>query len=190
MLNMLIQSVDSYFADNPQPYLVCLYKALLSTTYYGLFRIGEVTQSDHVIKAKDVQRGQNKNKLMFTLYTWKTHGEESCPQTVKISELKTGKDKSLCPFAIFQDYIEQRETYSKNSEQLFVFRDQSPVKPEHFRTFLKELIRFNHMDPSRYRVHELCSGHSTDLLEANVPIDVIKWLGRWKSSAVFRYLKA
>ena len=74
LLLVLLKSLDKFF-NLPQVYLTGLYKALLCTAYYGLFRIGELTQSLHVVKAADVHVGENKNKLMFILHMSKTHSK-------------------------------------------------------------------------------------------------------------------
>ena len=84
MIMMLIRSLDQFY-NPPQPYLQCLYKTLLITTYFGLLRIGEVTKSKHVVKAKDVQIGKNKKKLMFILRSSKTHTKGQHPQIIKIA---------------------------------------------------------------------------------------------------------
>ena len=49
--------------------------ALFATAYYGLFRVGEITDSQHAVKACDVHIGVNKRKLLFILRTSKTHTE-------------------------------------------------------------------------------------------------------------------
>ena len=36
-------------------------------------RVGEVTQSDHVMKAKNIDAEVNKDKLLTVLYSLKTH---------------------------------------------------------------------------------------------------------------------
>ena len=190
MLDMLLDSVDKFFADNPQPYLVKLYRAMISTTYYGLLRIGEVTKSDHVIKANDVYLGTNKNKVLFVLFSSKIHNKAMKPQTIKITELEQIGNTRNCPFRIIREYLEARPTLKSMDEQFFVFSDRSAVEPQHFRSILADLIKFNHLDPSRYRVHDLRTGYATDMLLMGVPIDIIKKIGRWKSSAVFKYLKA
>ena len=46
-------------------------------------RVGEVTKSDHVAKAKDIHLAKNKDKLMIKLYTSKTHSRAMRPQTIK-----------------------------------------------------------------------------------------------------------
>ena len=88
LLNMLLPSIKHYFADNPQPYLVKLYRAILSTTYFGLFRIGEMCKSPHALLTKDVHIGRNKNKMMFLLHSSKTHTKGDKPQVIKISEFR------------------------------------------------------------------------------------------------------
>ena len=86
-------------------YLITLFKALLLTTYIGMFRIGEVTSSPHVMKARDVQIATNKRKLMFILRSSKMHTVADRPQIVKIecesdSKLTTVETpiKGNCPF--------------------------------------------------------------------------------------------
>ena len=67
MLKILIRSVNNYFTELNQEYLRVLYVAIMSTCYYGLFRIGELTTGAHVVAVSDVFIGTNKNKLMFIL---------------------------------------------------------------------------------------------------------------------------
>ena len=35
-----------------QPYLQIMYQAIFSAAYFGMFRVGEITYSNHVVKAK------------------------------------------------------------------------------------------------------------------------------------------
>ena len=125
------------FYRNQQPYLATLYKSVLSTMYFGLFRIGEVTESDHVIKAKDVHIGKNKKKLMFILHSSKTHTPGVKPQIIKITSSQNIKqNNTYCPFKLLQDYIQIRKKYKTANEQFFVFRDRSPLKVFHLRIVL------------------------------------------------------
>ena len=82
ILRQIIEAADQYFQT--QPYLNVLYKSLFITAYYGLFRVGEITAGAHPVKACDVQIGQNKNKIMFTLRSSKTHLPDSMPQQIKL----------------------------------------------------------------------------------------------------------
>ena len=86
LLQLIINGVKEIYAN--QPYLSALYQALFATAYFGLFRIGELTFSEHVVKAVDVHVGTNKDKLMFVLHSSKTHSRGMKPQIIKISSQK------------------------------------------------------------------------------------------------------
>ena len=77
---MMLKKLDKKF--EMQPYLLALYRAILVTTYYGMFRIGEMTTSKHIVKACDVHIGINKPKLLFILHSSKMHGEGQKPQLI------------------------------------------------------------------------------------------------------------
>ena len=61
-----------------------MYQAVFSLAYYGMMRVGELTYSQHCLKAGDLHVAHNKNKILVVLYTSKTHGLESRPQKIKI----------------------------------------------------------------------------------------------------------
>ena len=90
LLEMMLFEIERlYQVENQQPYLEQMYKALFCLGYYGMLRVGEMSYSQHVLKACNIHVGGNKDKIMVVLYTSKTHGEESGPQKIKISETKT-----------------------------------------------------------------------------------------------------
>ena len=189
LMKKLLKALNSIFAN--QPYLLCLYSAIFTTTYAGLFRIGEVTESPHVVKAADVSIGTNKKKMKFTLRSSKTHTRGDRPQIIKIKS-EAAVDKlvkgNFCPFKNLLSYIQMREGFMSN-KQFFIFGDGSPVKPHHFREVLNECLIKAGYDPSLYSVHGMRSGKALELLHAGVSIETIKKLGRWRSNAVFAYLK-
>ena len=177
-----------------QPYLFSMYAALFLTTYSGLFRIGEVTQSPHVIKACDVQQGKNKKKLKFTLWTSKMHNRGNRPQIVKIKQesLKSKNRKSShhwCPFREVQTYLRLRPDCESSDEQFFIFRDGSPVMPHHFRDMLNVCLQKAGYDSELFSIHSMRGGCAVDLLNHGISVETIKKLGRWKSNAVFAYLR-
>ena len=167
LLNMMLDNLHKVF-NPPQEYLVIMYKALLSTAYYGLFRIGELTESQHVIKAKDVHIGKNKNKLMFILHSSKTHWFDKKPQIVKISE-EVNKNKSKlrqvnnCPFELLQTYVKTRPKRRNDTDQFFVFTDGSPVQPKHARWILRKILKIVGLDHHYYNFRGMRGGRATDL---------------------------
>ena len=187
VIKLLISALDKLYAK--QPYLAVMYKALILSTCFRLLRIGEVTKSPHVIKATDVQIGTNKPKLRFILRSSKTHNKGDELQIVKISGSSFQSNDPICPFKAVEDYLAIRKPYNNTEEQFFVFSDRSPVTPEHYRHLVKKLMKMNKLDFTRYGVHGMRSGRSVDLLEMGVSVETIRKLGRWKSTAVYTYLR-
>ena len=111
LLAVLLKGINRKFigkkAGSQQPYLATLYNALFTTAYFGMFRVGELTKSQHTLKAKDVLIGQNKLKLLFTLHPSKTHGKGDKPQMIKISaDYNDSSTKtSICPFQLISNYL-------------------------------------------------------------------------------------
>ena len=103
LLEVLLFELDRAFST--QVYLRLMYQAMLAIGYYGLLRIGELTLSQHTIKAKDIHVGQNKDKIMIVLYSSKTHDEGSIPQKIKISSLKDQADNSNRLLLILRNYF-------------------------------------------------------------------------------------
>ena len=105
LLEVILFELDRMFST--QPYLLSLYQTIISLGYYGLFRVGELTDSPHVIKAANVHLGKNKNKILVILLSSKTHGKESAPQTVKITggdSYTITKNRFFCPFSFNQEF--------------------------------------------------------------------------------------
>ena len=91
LLEMLIFELNHIW--DTQPFLEAMYKAIFCLAYFGLMRIGELTQGDHPVKAKDVHIGTNKDKIMVILYSSRTHSKANYPQQIKISVSTAGDNK-------------------------------------------------------------------------------------------------
>ena len=137
--------------------------------------------------------GENKDKILLVLYTSKTHGVESPPQEIKFSashEYKQEPNCFFCPFEAVVEYIAVRGKYANDSDPFFLLPDGvTPLKPHHFRTTLRELIRRLGLNHTLYDTHSMRGGHCSDLYKCRVSINRIRRLGRWKSNAVYKYLK-
>ena len=192
LFEMTLFELERIYAS--QPYLETLYKALFSLAYYGLMRVGELTEAKacHTLKACDVHMGINKNKILLILYSLKTHGQESEPQQIKISEVKQSVTRKnfFCPFSIVRSFINLRGGYNSQQEQFFVFNDQSNVNSNHFRKTLKLTLRRLNLDDTLYNTHSLRIGRTTDLFKAGYSIEQIKHIGRWRSNAVYKYIRS
>ena len=191
LLNMLLHTVDFVFKQDAQIYLAKLYKAVLATAYYGLFRIGEIMASQHEVKAKDVHIATNKRKLLFVLRSSKTHSHANLSQTIKI--ISTPKHKAnvttFCPYQLLLDFLHCRKKCKSSDEQFFVFLDRTPIQPAHVRTVLNKILMVAGFDCKLYGTHSLRIGMATDMMEQGIPVEIIKKLGRWKSNCIYCYLR-
>ena len=195
LLNVMLDKIEVlYLIRDNQSYLCTLYKALFSTTYFGLFRVSEVTTGPHPIKACGVHIGENKHKVLFKLRSSKTHGQDNKPQIVTITrfhrshDIENMRDKRYCPFDLIREYVKMRRKYVNAGESFFVFYDRKPVTPYNMRTVLKTLLEEIGLDYSMYRTHSMRIGRSVDLLRCGVSVLEIRKLGRWRTNVVYKYL--
>ena len=197
MEQLLFQIERMYNHEQIQPYLEKLYKTIFMFMYYGMLRVGEVAKAKggHTLKAMDVHTGTNKNKILLVLYTSKTHGLESRPQQIRISPTANtfnilSKKKHFCPFDTTSDYLEARgRGYFTLDEQFFIFADRSPVTDVNVRRTLRLALAGIGLDPSLYDTHSFRIGRATDLQKMGCPLETIKHIGRWRSNAVYKYLR-
>ena len=190
LFEMLMFQLNRHLGAN-QRYLCTMYQALFCLGYYSLMCIGELTESLHALRAANIHVGCNKNKILLFLYSSKTHNKESALQQIKISQCEnTGKrTKNFCPFLCVRNFIELRGPFTNNNEMFFLLRDRSPVTAIMVRNILDTLFKRINLDYQMYSFHCFRSGRASDLLKYGFSVEQIKKMGRWKSNAVYRYLK-
>ena len=200
LLELLLFEVEREYGGrngkNPQPYLESMYKAIYILMYYGMLRVGEIAFGPHVIKAANIHVGSNKNKILIILYSSKTHGKESKPQRVKISAIQNLSDQEIykrkrffCPFVILRQFANIRGDYQTDDEQFFVFADGSPIYTTQVRSILRKLLDNLNLQSNLYDTTSIRSGRATDMLIFGYSVLQIKEKGRWRSSAIYRYLR-
>ena len=181
LLTLILNQVIDHFREVNQPYLSALYKALFSTTYFGLLWISEVTAEAHPVLAKDVQIGSNKNKFLLILRSSKIHGVGSKPQLVKITVSKLSNipkkqevhqvHTNICPYDLLHKYTSMRGPYHSDPEPFFIFSDRSAVQPFHMRKCLRLMIKLSGFDEKLYDSHSLGIGRTCDLLKLGLSVE-------------------
>ena len=163
------------------------------------------TQSNHAVKAVDMQIGFNKKKFMFILRSSKTHSKGSMPQIIKIASVGTSKLNKTsfsnnsyykernklqlpCPYHLLHEYVKCRTPYDKLDKNFFVFRDGRPVEAKDLRFCLTKSLKMAGFNPKLYTLHATRAGRAGDLLKLEVSIVKIKKLGHWKLNVIFKYL--
>ena len=190
LLEMILFELERIYSN--QPFLECLYQTILLVAYYGMFRVGEIASGTHPVKAKDVHIAKNKNKILFVLYSSKTHNKGMKPQKIKISSLNPNdhRIRYFCPFEASREYLAIRGNYVSDCDPFFVLRDNSPVLPAQLRSVLRKALSAMNINPSVYNFHSLRIGRATDMFQFGHTIEEIKIVGRWKSNAVYNYIRA
>ena len=186
LLRIILKKVEEYYLKRNQPYLRIMYQCLLSTMYFGLFRVGELTKGKHTVLARNVNIASNKKKFLFVLPTSKTTYRDSKPQLIKISSTpinnvnhQKSESQLPCPYELLRKYRKIRSNYVHDDEQFFVFADNSPVTPTHIRKCLKKMLKLAKFNDRNYSVHSLRAGRSCDLLKLGVSVETIKKIGCW-----------
>ena len=196
LLEMILFEVHRIFGDS-QPYLEGLYKALYILSYYGMMGIGEVTSSEHVLRAQNVHVAQNKDKMLFVLYTSKTHGLWARPQKIKITSERYEKPgshilahRNFCPFQVLRHFLKICGDYLNDSEPFFIFRDRTPVTLHNASHVLKKVLVRMGIDSKFYSMHSFCIGRTSDLVRFGYSLEEVKRLGRWRSNVVYKYIRS
>ena len=193
LLEIILFELERMF--NSQPYLEKLYKAMFALGYYGLMRIGELTMSPHVLRANNLHLAMNKEKMLIVLYTSKMYGEESYPQKIKITSNRSEKSgkyshRHFCLFTVMRNFIKVRGAeYVTENEEFFIFRDRTPVKATQARSVLKAIIKSLNLNEKLYNTHSLRIGRTSDLIKYGYSIKEVQRMGRWRSSAVYKYIQ-
>ena len=133
---------------------------------------------------------------MFVLRSSKTHGKYMYPQTVKISSTPKPRikgcervNKKFCPFQLLRDYSMERPKYRDKNEAFFIFSDREPVKPEQMQQVLRNTLKIIGLNEKLYTCTSFRAGRTLDLHKMQISVESIKNLGRWKSNAVFTYMR-
>ena len=128
LLELILFKIRRFFTKKNQYYLEVLYSALYALGYYGMLRVGELTMSDHVIKAANIHIATNKDKLLIILQSSKTHDEGCKPQKVKTESNRSERSgaylqRNFCPFALIRRFIQIRDKVIANEDEpFFIFR--------------------------------------------------------------------
>ena len=108
---------------------------------------------------------------------------------LKVMRNDKDRNKSFCPFNLVKEYQAVRPLATSDAEQFFVFQDSSPVTPAQVRKVFTKAITVAGLEPHAYTFHCLRSGRASGLLKLGLSVETIKKIGRWRSNAIFTYLR-
>jgi len=104
------------------------------------------------------------------------------------------KDERLCPIAWYKRYSAMREKDlgSPSPQAPFFYSTASarqPLDSSRFNEIVKRWLGFINVDPTLYGGHSARVGGATAAAKALVDVRLIKRHGRWKSDAVYIYIR-
>lgn len=186
LLKAILDHTQIMLNNAGQEYLGTLLKAMFSTAYFGMLRVGEMVKSQHQISIDNVHFAKNKEKITILLRLSKTHTYRDKPK--KISLPQVTKLPQYCPVALLQQYLKLRDC-PKDTKALFVLRGGLPVTASMFRKWLRKILEKIGLSSKLYDTHSFRAGRCCDLRKLGYSLNAIKQAGRWVSSAILVYLK-
>jgi len=180
ILQRIIMGIDELIYPR---YHRLLLKAMFTTAFFGLFRIGEITMSKHKtvpITMSQVTLSQDMVSIRITDFK---HNKNNVPVDVPMTKHLY---KDICPVFNLSQYLLVR---GREQGPLFAFPGMEPVPREYFSQKLRLLISFSGHDVSRYQTHSFRIGGASYFAEMGYTDAQLRLLGRWGSNAFIKYIR-
>ena len=103
-----------------------------------------------------------------------------------MGKFRPKQQRITMPLQTFKTISDHKRKDKIRRRTIFVFSDHSPVKPQHARVCLKNMLTLAGFDAEYYSVHSLRAGRSCDLLKLGVSIDSIKKI--WKMAIKLHFI--
>ena len=167
-------------------YESALYRAMFSLSYYALLRVGECTQSKHVLTTNNVKRiltAGSCQAITIQFSSFKnSSNKNSAPPVLEIQR----RGGESCPVKIISHYLLVRHA---GEGPIFVNFSGKPITSKQFRDKLKLCASFLSLDVPRFNTHSFRIGRATDMLDEGYTEAQIRAAGRWQSRAFMKYLR-
>ena len=169
----------------------CLLRAVSLSAFFGFCRSGELTvpqTGDYDpavhLSFRDVACANPEKPNILTLLLRKTKTDQA-RREVKIILGRTGGE--LCPVAALLRYLELR---GRDPGPLFCWADHTPMTRTRLVQEVRRALRWAGLPEKDFAGHSFRIGAATTASAAGVEDSTIQALGRWKSSAFLRYIRA
>ena len=176
----------------PCHYDRCIYRSIFTLAFYGLARIGELVQTSpralkNVLQISDIfigYHGDTPNYVQIRYSNFK-HNMNNTVHPVTVNCLE--KDSIICPVQALVEYLSVR-----GSEQgpLYINKTKQAIIRGMFDTTVRRCLQFCQLDSSKYKGHSFRIGGATLAAERGMTDAQIRLLGRWKSDAFKKYIRA
>ncbi len=162
-----------------------MFKSMVTLMYFRLLRVGEVTDSDHTLRFKNVKISDSPRRVILQFQTAKNDRMGTVGHTATVYP---DPDKRVCPVNHLLNYLLLRPPLKHQEENLYVKLNGNPVKENEFRVLLtkgRKVLKWS----KRVTSHSFRMGRATQLFLDGIPVHEIQQKGRWGSNAVLCYIK-
>ena len=180
---ILARLVNSLGTTVTNKYHQVLLKAMFTTAFFGLFRIGEITSdSMHMVCLEVAQCKLVNGELNIII----KHFKHNVSQHPIIITLKKQSDEDICPVKAMNDYLAIRGSLPG---PLFCYLNGKPVNRNFFSQKLKYSLNFCGYDTKRYKCHSFRIGGASYFSSLGYSDSQLKTMGRWNSNAFLAYIR-
>ncbi|XP_069129437.1 uncharacterized protein [Argopecten irradians] len=186
ILGQMIQALQATVGFPPDQ---VLYKAVFTTAFYGLARIGELltnltSQHSHILQIGDIAFDKQAPQMrLLVCFRHFKHNQGGKPHTVPIASCE---NKALCPVNAMLDYLKVR---GPQPGALFITSLGAPLQRKCFENITKRCLNVCGLDSSRYKGHSFRIGGATLAANRGMSDSQIRMLGRWHSDAFRKYIR-
>ena len=182
MLGKLMGALD-HIADSKRDCV--LFKAMFALAFHAFLRIGEITVkrgalNPHLLQFSNLKMDKDQLVLSFSSY------KHSQGRVFSI-KIPASMPSTSCALRALQEYLVVRGT---SPGPLFLFSSKTAVSRMEFDRVLKRALIFNSVSPTFFKGHSFWIGAATAAAEAGLSDSRIRELGRWKSDAFKKYIRA
>ena len=177
-LTLLQKMVNSLGLLGLSEYETSLFRSMFTIQFYFALRIGELTDSQHNITLEQVLVKQNSLTISFNTFKHSS-SLTSCPHEVH------RVNNHPCPVVELKNYLASRD---KANGPLFKLGNK-PVPRHVYNNKIKTVLKLLGEDTTKYSAHSFRIGATTYWASKGMSELQIKQLGRWKSDAIFKYLR-
>lgn len=165
-------------------YEATLFKALFTTAYFGMFRVGEltVTGSKGCVDVDNVSIRRDGKLVSICLKYTKTN-QYGNPIIVRIP---CEENDIICPVCNMKNFLAVRP---KVQGPLFVHSNMKGVTRYQFAAVLKKCVEKSQFNSHAIKTHSFRIGRATQLAIMGVSDENIMKLGRWTSNAFGSYIR-
>ena len=178
LLHKLVHALKFTTTSN---FELVVYRAMFCMAFHAFLRIGEMTgQTENTIQLEQITLNANEFIIRFT--NFKHSSGVPFHLTVKCQS-----EEQICAVHHIKNFIQLR---GRTEGPLFAFPPAKAISRSAFNTNLRRAIIFCGLDPSRFKSHSFRIGACTEYVAAGASDSQIRQLGRWKSDAFKKYIRA